>query len=287
MSGNASLNTPGYLPTLYGSGGAGGHSLLASLYGMTSPGLDPVDPIAALRQARAEEARQIALISASPRVKNDLTQFTEALRSSTTPARFLAVPAVLKVLLTASGLEDQVNNTALATQALLSDPASPDALVNQLSDPRWIEVNRRFAFASHGLAPLNDPATILAIGQRYIRAVWYRELDQATPGLAYALDFVNRASMIGTVEQVMADPVFRTVLLASPGMPEQIAFQPRTAQEQAIATRIDLTSFEDPAIATQFAHRYLMSMAENTATGAETDGLLLDTAEGTRTGLIR
>lgn len=286
MSGNASLNTPGYLPTLYGSGGAGGHSLLATLHGMTSPGLDPVNPITALRQARAEETRRIALISANPRIKNDLARFTGALRSCTTPAQFLAAPAVLRVLLTANGLEDQVNNTALATQALLSDPSLPDALVNQLSDPRWIEVNRRFAFAFHGLASLHDHATVQAICQRYIRAVWYRELDQATPGLAHALDFINRASTIGTVEQVMADPVFRAVLLASPGMPEQIAFQPRTAQEQAIAARIDIAGFQDPAIVIQSAHRYLMATVEHATNGLETDGLLLDPAEGSGTGLI-
>ena len=37
--------------------------------------------------------------------------------------RLLANPAALKVLLTANGLGDQVSNTALATQALLADPA--------------------------------------------------------------------------------------------------------------------------------------------------------------------
>ena len=112
------LSPPSYLPTLFGSASQG-TSLLASLYGYSGPAPGTVNPIAALEQAQSGETKQVALVAQEPQVKRDIAQFTQALASAKTPAQLLANPTVLKVLLTANGLADQIGNTALATQALL------------------------------------------------------------------------------------------------------------------------------------------------------------------------
>jgi Protein of unknown function (DUF1217) len=264
MSGSVNLNAPSYMPTLFGSNSADA-SLLSTLYGYAGPTSGSVNPIAALQQAKSGETKQVALIAAEPDVKREISQFTQALATAKTPAQLLANPVALKVLLTANGLGDQVGNTALATQALLTDPAKPNSLVNQLTDTRWLTTNKTYSFATRGLSILKDPKTISAVTGGYAEVLWRTSLDQTTPGLSNALDFLKRASTITKVDQVLGDPTFRAVITTALGVPRQIAFQTITAQEQAISTRIDLTKFKDPAFVTQFTQRYLIA-AQQAAT---------------------
>jgi hypothetical protein len=258
MSGSINLSAPSYLPALFGSNSQGS-SLLATLYGYAGPAAGTVNPIAALQQAQTGETKQVALVAAEPEVQRDIAQFTQALATAKTPAQLLANPAALKVLLTANGLGDQVSSTALATQALLSDASKSSSLVNTLTDSRWLPVNKTYSFATKGLSVLKEPATLAAVTNGYAEVLWRTNLDQTTPGLSNALDFLQRASTITDVDQVLGDPTFRAVLTTTLGVPRQIAFQTITAQEQAISTRIDLTKFKDPTFVTQFTQRYLIA----------------------------
>jgi hypothetical protein len=270
MTGTVNLSAPSYLPTLFGAS-IPGDSLLATLYGYSSGASTvSVNPITALQQAQAGETKQVALVSAQPQVKRDLAQFTQALAAAKTPAQLLANPAALKVLLTANGLGDQVSNTALATQALLADPAVPSSLVNKLTDTRWLAVNKTLAFASTGLKTLNNPATLTKVTDGYAEVLWRQNLDQTTPGLSNALDFLQRASTITSVDQVLGDPTFRDVITTALGVPKEIAYQTITAQENAISTRIDLTKFKNPTFVNQFVQRYLIASAQNAASAAAT-----------------
>ena len=273
MAGTVNLSAPSYLPSLYGAG-SGGDSLLASLYGYGSrqSSAGTVNPIAALTQAKAGEAKQVALTARDPAVRRDITQFTQALTRARTPGDLLSDPVALKVLLTANGLGDQVAHTALAKQALLSDPAKADALVNKLRDTRWKSVNQTFGFATKGLSVLRTPAATAAVTQGYAEVVWRRSLNQTTPGLANALDFTKRASTISTVDQVLSDPTFREVITMALGVPKQIAFQNLPAQETAITSRIDLTKFKDPKFVDHFTQRYLIAAADAAQSAGSSGG---------------
>lgn len=262
MSGSVNLNAPSYLPTLFGSN-TPGTSLLATLFGFATPMPGTVNPIAALEKAKSGETRQVALVAAEPQVKRDIKQFTAVLAAAKTPEELLADPTALKVLLTANGLGSQVANKALATRALLGDPANPKALANQLSDKRWLGVNKTYEFATKGLTILKDPKTIAAVTNGYAEVLWRTNLDQTTPGLSNALDFLQRASKIVNVDQVLGDPTFRAVITTTLGVPKQIAFQTLTAQEQSISTRIDLKKFQDPKFVSQFTQRYLIAEQQN------------------------
>ncbi len=285
MAGNINLSAPSYLPTLFASL-SGGDSLLATLYGQASGTSNATNPIAALVQAQTGEPKQVALVAAEPEVKRDIAQFTAALAKAKTPADLLANPAALKVLLTANGLGDQAAYTALATKALLSDASQPNSVVNQLADTRWAAVNKLYAFATKGLANLNSPAAISAITNGYAEVLWRKNLDQTTPGLSNALDFQKRASTIKTIDQVLGDPTFRDVITTALGLPKQIAFQTLTAQEAAVASRIDLKKFQDPTFVTHFTQQYLIAKAQNASqdpTSASTD---LTTLAARSAGLV-
>jgi len=255
------LKAPSYLPTMLGTGSQG-TSLLAALHEDSGPDPETVNPIEALEQATSGETRQVALVAARPQVKRDIAQFTQALATAQTPAQLLANPAALKVLLTANGLGDQTGNTALATQALLSDPSQVSSSANTYSNPRWLAVNQTYAFAEKGLSVLKDPETVSGIANGYAEELWRTNLDQTAPGLSNAIDFQQRAATIHSVAQIFGDPTFRTVITTALALPERLAAQPLGAQEQAISSRVDITTFKDPLVVADFTRRYLIAMQQ-------------------------
>ncbi len=267
MSSFVNLNSPSYMPTLFG-GGPAGNSLLDTLYGRTKPVAGNTNPIAALAQARSGEKKQVERVAAEPEVKRDLARFAQALAKAKTPADLLNDPAALKVLLTANGLGDQSGAPALAKQALLSDPAKSDALVNRLSDSRWKTINKTYDFANKGLTVLRDPTIQAAVANGYAEVHWRESLDRTTPGLSNAMDFMKRAGTITSAVQVLGDPTFRAVVTTALGLPKQIAFQTLNAQETAISKRLDLTKFKDPGFVQQFTQRYLLAASDAAKTEA-------------------
>ncbi len=265
MRDSINLNAPSYVPALIGTD-TPANSLLASLFGRAAQIQSTVDPIAALEQARDGKAHQIALIAAEPRVQRDIAQFTEMMAAAKMPTQLLADPAVLKILLTASGLGRRPGDTTKAMRELLSNPRRPSAI----ADPGWVRVTNACSFPANGLPGLRDSSTIAAIADLYLEALWRAGLDQTTPGLANALDFQQRAATIISADQVFADPAFHAVITTVFDIPGQVVFLTVEAREQAISTRVDLTRFADPAFVTQIAQRYLIAAQDAASQGSET-----------------
>jgi hypothetical protein len=166
MPGSVSLNAPSYLPALVGSR-LQGNSLLAALSGKSGLAPNAIELEAAPGPAQPDAPQMPTVVEAELQFKRDIAQFTQALGAANTPAQLLANPAALRVILTAHGLADQAGNSALATRALLSNPARSNSLLNQLKDPRWLAVNHLYAFATQGLAVLRNPDTVAGLCRCY------------------------------------------------------------------------------------------------------------------------
>ncbi len=220
------------------------------------------NPVTALSNAEQDETQEITATSQEPQVARAIQAFTTAVQNATTPQQLLSNPQALQVLLTANGLGDQTSYTALATQTLLSNINDPNSLVNKLSDTRWQSVVQTYDFANKGLSIIQNPQVIQTIANGYAEVTWMNSLDATTPGLSDALAFRKEASSITSVDQILGDPVMRTVVTTALGIPEQIAFQDLSAQEQAITSRLDISKFQDPNFVEQFTQRYLIAAAQ-------------------------
>lgn len=219
-------------------------------------------PVTALSNAEQDETQEINATAQEPQVARAIQAFTTAVQNATTPQQLLSKPQALQVLLTANGLGDQTSYTALATQTLLSNINDPNSLVNKLSDTRWQSVVQTYDFANKGLSIIQNPQVIQTIANGYAEVTWMNSLDATTPGLSDALEFRKEASSITSVDQILGDPVMRTVVTTALGVPEQIAFQDLPAQEQAITSRLDISKFQDPNFVEQFTQRYLIAAAQ-------------------------
>jgi hypothetical protein len=238
-----------YLTSLYDVGGssAGSSSLLSALYGFGGRTANSLgqNPVIALQSAELHQTQDIKVKAAEPAVKRDVDAFTAGVKSAKTVKQLLSNPAVMKVLLTANGLADQIPYAALVSKALQSNLNDPKSLANTLTDNRWKSVAQTYDFASKGLSVIQDPKVIGTIADGYAEAMWRQSLDATT-----AL-------------QILGDKVMRNVVTTALGLPLQIAFQPLATQEKAISTRLDITKFKDPKFVESFVQRYLLAAASN------------------------
>jgi hypothetical protein len=239
-------------------------SMLNAIYGgaSVSTSVSTGNPIIDLKLAQANEVKDVAKEAKKPEVARDIAAFQKGVANAKDIQTALKNPNVIKVLLTANNLSNYIQYPALAQKALLSDPSDPDSLANKLTDTNLRNTTSTFNFAKNGLAALRDPKVIATLSNGYAEVMWRRSLDQATPGLSNALAFLSQASSIKSVDEILGDPVNRTVVLTALGIPQQIAFQELRAQEQAVASRVDISKFRDPKYVTGLTDQYLLTMQQ-------------------------
>lgn len=254
------------------AGGAGGN-LLSTLYGTGGAGGSVAggNPLLALKLAQKNHDREVATTARQPETQRDIAAFRKAVGKAQSVEDALGNPAVMKVLLTANGLADQIPYAALARKVLLSDPDDAGSLVNRMASSRWSAVVKAFDFAKAGLDVLKDPATLTRLEDGYVEVAWRKGLEKSTPGLADALDFRERAGTFKDALAILGDPVMRRVVTTALGIPPQIAFQELPAQERSITTRLDLTRLQDPKFVDGMSQRYLLEKQKSASAGAAPD----------------
>lgn len=227
-----------------------------------------------MSDAEQNQTKDIAATEKEPQVQRAIQAFTTAVQNARTPQQLLSNPQALNVLLTANGLGDQASYTALATQTLLSNINDSNSLVNQLDNTNWTNAVKTYDFANKGLSVIQNPQVIQTITNAYAQITWYQSLDATTPGLSDALTFKGEASTITSVDQILGDPIMRTVVTTALGIPEQIAYQPLEAQEQAISSRLDISNFQSPQFVQSFTQRYLVAAQQQAAQGSSSSSSL-------------
>ena len=247
-------------------------SMLSTLYnGATATASTAVstgNPLTDLKLAQANEATNVAREAKTPQVARDIAAFQAGVAQAKDIQSALRNPNVMKVLLTANNLARYIQYPALAQKALLSDPGQSDALVNRLGDTNLLNTARSFDFAKNGLKSLQNPQVISTLTQGYSEVLWRQSLEKATPGLSNALAFLGQASAIHSVDDILGNAVNRSVVLTALGIPQQIAFQDLTAQEQAVSSRVNVAKFQDPKFVTSMTDQYLLMMQQQARAGA-------------------
>lgn len=227
--------------------------------GQTQP--SPAQAVAALRLADTNAARELTAKAREPGVARDLAAFDKAVREARSVPELLRNPAARRVLLTASGLGDQINNTALVDRALQSNPADANSLARRLSSTNaaFLTATQTFQFATRGLGIIQQDDVRQSVRDSYISALRRQDLDSVTPGLSNALAFRETAASLTSEFAVLGNPVARDVVTTAFGLPEQIAVQPLISQQQAIRAVIDVERLQDPAYVDNIARRYLIA----------------------------
>lgn len=249
------------------SGADASTSILTALYSgssyASSTTVSTGNPLTDLKLAQANETKDVAAEAKQPQVARDIAAFRKGIANAPDIATALSNPNVLKVLLTANNLANQVQYPGLARKVLLSDPAVRTSLVNKLGSTAWTNAVKTYNFAKNGLAELKNPKVISTLTNAYAEVMWRQSLNQATPGLANALAFLSQAKSVKTVDDILGDQVNRAVVTGALGIPQEIAYQSLPAQETAISSRLDVRKLQDPKFVASLTNQYLLTMQQN------------------------
>jgi len=250
-------------------------AILNALYGNANSASGPTDfvstgnPITDLKLAQSQQTADIAQEAKQPQVQSVIAQFTKAVNSATSIQDALLNPYVQQVLLTANGLSSYIGQTALVQKVLLSDPTSSSSLVSQLGDSSFLSTVKTYNFGTTGLATLQNPQILSTLTSAYAEVAWRNSLDQATPGLSNALDFISQASSIKSVNDILGNPANFAVLTTALGIPQQIVNQSVTAVNAAFAAKLDFTKLQDPNYVTSLTDQYLLSMQQSSTSSSD------------------
>lgn len=129
-------------------------------FGNAAPAASASDAVVAFRRVTkvGEEEKGIAREKKDPITLTALAQFRRALEAAPNIDKALSDPRVLKVLMPALGLPDQVGNPGLVKRALLSDPKDPKGVAAQLGTV-W-----KNAAATLNLKATTTPKTVAFVG---------------------------------------------------------------------------------------------------------------------------
>lgn len=265
---SVSLNSSVALSLLSGLAGNGGTPDLVSIASGLNGAGGGTDPIAALTQAEANQAKDIALQKKDPTTAAEIKRFLAVVATAPDLKTLLADPTARKVFLTANGLGSHTDYPALATKALSSSPTDSKSLAAKLGNAAWQATVKTYDFADKGLSLLKKQSVLDSITNGYAQVVWGENQDQTTPGLAAALDFRSRAPTIAKVDDILGDANFRKVVTVALGIPQQIAFQPLLTQEKAITDRLDLKKLKDPKFVENLARQFLIQNQTTSSTAS-------------------
>jgi len=259
------------LPFLF-TGSSSSDTLLAIAQGRTVlGGVAPQrDPIAVLKDAEKNGAKQIAAKAKEPQVAREIAAFVKGVLNATSVDELLDDPKAMKVLLAASGLEEFADAKGLVAKALKSNPNDPASLAVRLAGTNgaWLSAARTYKFAAQGLAVIQNAGTLATVAQGYAEVRWREGLDASAPGVSSALTFKAMAASLNSPFKVLGNAVARDVVTTTLGLPKELAFQSLEAQARAITQRLDLTRLQKPAFVDAFVRRYLVAL--NAGTGGVT-----------------
>ncbi len=260
--------------SLFGdSGTSSSDNLLSTVYGNGGTAGANANPLAALKSAEANTSQDVAQTAAQPAVAREISTFRNLVAKATSAASLLQDQTVLKVLLTANGLGDQVAYPALARKTLLSNADDSKSLANTLGDSNWKSTTALYDFANKGLSVLQNPKVIDTLANGYAEVTWRNSLDQTTPGLSEALTFRSEAAHITSALQILGSGTLRKVVTTALNIPEQIAFQDLGAQQLAITSKLDVGRFKDPAFVESFTQQYLLAAQQAASSSNSTSNL--------------
>lgn len=204
--------------------------------------------------------QQLAALARDPQVARERARFEAGTDKLTSAEALVGDYQMLKVALTAFGLENDLPNKAFLRKVLESDLSDPKSLVNRLTDKRYRQFAEAFGLGAGGAAA--QPAAVARrVSSLYLERELERRMDDVDPNLRLAMNAERELALIarsGSTDrtkwfEVMGNTPLREVVQTALGLPEATVQMPVDSQAElfaeAASRRFGVSSFADFAAA--------------------------------------
>ena len=212
--------------------------------------------LAGWRLLQRNADRQLQTLARDPQVTRERSRFEEGIAGHGTAETLVGDWQMLKVALTAFGLEADLPNKAFIRKVLESDLADPKSLANRLSDKRYRSFAEALGLGAGG-PPSNPAAVARRVSGLYLERELERRIGEADPNIRLAMNARRELAVIadrGSSErtkwfEVMGTPPLRQVMEAALGLSRETIRLPIDRQAdlfaETAARRFGMNSFGD------------------------------------------
>lgn len=226
--------------------------------------------------------QQLAALARDPQVARERARFESGRANYASAEALVGDYQMLKVALTAFGLEADLPNKAFIRKVLESDLSDPKSLANRLSDKRYLRFAETFGLGAGGTRPA--PGSVAArVSDLYLKREFERRVGEVDDNLRLAMNaqrelalLAGRASTDRTKWfEVMGTTPLRQVMEGALGLPKEAVRLPIDRQAdlfaEAASRRFGIASFkdlQDPATLSRLLDSFLARTSVQTATAA-------------------
>lgn len=191
---------------------------------------------------RADPARSLTKFRSSAAITREVEYFKSQVASIKTPEDLYKNRRMMGFVLSAYGLDTEINFIGRIKAVLNSDLADTKSTANVLKDNRYREIAAALDIRKTGLSTLKLQATIDKVAERFVSAEYEKSLGAQNPAVREARYFAQNVGKVTDVYQILADKVLRKVVLDTLAIPEQVAIQPIETQAEIIKRKLDISS---------------------------------------------
>lgn len=192
---------------------------------------------------RTDQSRAVTKFKSSAQITREVDNFKTQLANIKTPEDLYKNRRVMSFVLSAYGLDSEINYMGRIKAVLNSDISDPNSTVNRLQDRRFREMAADLLVQSTGLGNLKLPTVTARVIDRFTTAEYEKSLGQRDPAIREARYFAANIGKVTSIYEILGDPVLRTVVTDTLGLPTQLALQPVETQAETIRRRLDISQF--------------------------------------------
>jgi hypothetical protein len=151
---------------------------------------------------------------------------------------------VLSFVLSAFGLEAEVNNPGKIKAILKSDPEDPNSYANRLTDARFGQLAKFFDPAEGGISRLTKGTAQGELTDKFLTNEFEKAQGQQNPALREALFFLRRINDVNSTYEILSDLPLRGIVTNALGLPPEIARQSVERQKALVDAKFDLSKIK-------------------------------------------
>lgn len=158
---------------------------------------------------------QTAAFEASPELVSDTEYFAANIGNVETAEDLVSDYRLLKVALSAYGLEEDLHNNFFVQQILEQGTEADDALANKLADTRYVEFSKAFGFGNPGGSNTSDTSFVNDVVGLYNERSFEAAVGLQDESLRLALNAERELAKIAS-DDMSEDAMWFTVLGSEP-----------------------------------------------------------------------
>lgn len=210
------------------------------------------------RLTPAYMAENTAKLAKSSSVKNEVEYFRNKVSNLQSVDDVFKDGRLMRFILKAYDLEDQMQYPARIKQIMKDDPTNPRALLQRMTNPGYREINSALDFFSSGLTKLKGEALQKDIITRYQSARNEDQIAGLSPNLEEAFYFERKIGKVRNGYEILGDPVLFNVAKTALNLPASVSGSNIERLKVLVESKVDMTKLNDTKYVKSMIERFLV-----------------------------